>query len=190
MTVPGIGFARRRASAEAPPLTADARPRLAPGVVFEEAAQGEGWIATLHGVPSARVSGAMVEMLTAMDGDTALRDLHARFAASESEESFGDLIRRLSAAGFLGAEAKLPPGRLSYRPPFTLQVATLRAPGLFRGMNRLLVPVPPRVLLWAVAVLLGGESSPRSLRRRNCGTSSPGRSLSPALWSSSSCCLS
>ncbi|MEU4015227.1 daptide biosynthesis intramembrane metalloprotease [Microbacterium sp. NPDC028030] len=156
MTVPRIGSARRRASAETPPLAADARPRLASGVVFEEAAHGEGWIATFHGVPSARMSGTIVELLTAMDGHTALRDLRARFAASESEESFGQLIRRLSAAGFLGDDARLPPGRLSYRPPFTLQVATLRAPALFGGMNRLLLPVPPRVLLWVVAVLLSG----------------------------------
>ncbi len=84
-------------------------------------------IAVLHGVPSSRVSRPVVDLLSAMDGTTSLHDLHLRFAASESSESFLQLVQRFRATGLLEGDTKLPPGRLIYRPPFTLQIATLRA---------------------------------------------------------------
>lgn len=150
-------FTRRRASQTTPPLTLDACPLLAPGVAFEGTAGDAVWIAMRHGVPTSRVSRTVVELLTAMDGATALHDLHRRFAASESSDSFLRLVQRFRASGLLDGDAKLPPGRLTYRPPFTLQVATLRAPGMFGRLDRLIVPVSHRAaLVWVVVVLCGG----------------------------------
>lgn len=147
--------ARRRPSGATAPLTADTCPLLASEVVFEKAGEGEAWIALVHGVPSSRLSRTVVELLTAMDGRTTLHVLHRRFAASESAESFLQLVGRFRDSGLLEGAAKPPPGRVSYRPPFTLQLATLRAPALFGRLDRLIVPLPPRVLLVSAAVVLG-----------------------------------
>lgn len=154
--MPWSSFARRRASRTTPPFTVDACPLLAPGVAFEGTADDAVWIAMRHGVPTSRVSRTVVELLAAMDGRTALHDLHRRFAASESSESFLRLVQRFRASGLLEGDAKLPPGRLTYRPPFTLQVATLRAPGIFGRLDRLIVPFSRRAALVAVTVVLCG----------------------------------
>ncbi|WP_141651217.1 daptide biosynthesis intramembrane metalloprotease [Microbacterium sp. 3J1] len=152
--MPPRSSVRRRGSGTAAPLTSDVRPLLASGVAFEQATDGAAWIAMVRGVPSSRVSRAVVDLLTAMDGETALRDLHLRFAASQSTESFLQLVQRFRASGLLGGETTLPPGRLSYRPPFTVQVATLRAPAIFGRLNDLLIPLPRRAVLATVGVLL------------------------------------
>ncbi|MFF1538831.1 daptide biosynthesis intramembrane metalloprotease [Microbacterium sp. NPDC058269] len=135
-------------------LDAEACPRLSSGVAFEEVADEAVWIAMVHGVPSSRVSRTVVDLLTAMNGETALRDLHGRFAESESLESFLHLAQRFRASGLLEGDTKLPPGRLTYRPPFTLQIATLHAPGIFRRLDHLVVPLSRRVVLASVATLL------------------------------------
>jgi len=109
----------------------------------------------LDGVPSSRVSETVVEVLRAMDGETPLRALRMRFAAAESSESFLQLVRRFQASGLLGGEVRPPPGRVVYRPPFTLQFATLRAHVLFDRLARLIVPVPLRAASLALAVLVG-----------------------------------
>lgn len=152
MTPPS--FARRRDSRAPVPLTADDRPLLAPGVVFEEVGEAGVWIALLQGVPSSRVSRAVVDLLTAMDGETTLRDLRTRFAASEPREDFLLLIQRFRASGLLAGDTKPPPGRVTYRPPFTLQFATLRAPAFFDRWNRLIVPLPRRGVLASLLVVL------------------------------------
>lgn len=154
VTMPAPSFLRRRDAATVA-LSADACPRLASGVTFERAGDGGVWIASIHGVPSSRVSGAVVDLLGAMDGATALRDLYRRFDAAGSFESFLHLVQRFQATGLLGDAATPPPGRLTYRPPFTMQIATLRAPALFERLERVLIPVPPRAALAIVAVLLG-----------------------------------
>lgn len=146
--------ARRRKPLAGAPLTADACPRLAAGVVFEEAADGAVWIALRHDVPTSRVSRSVVDLLTAMDGATGLDDLRRRFAASESMESFLHLVQRFRASGLLEGDTSLPPGRVTYRPPFTVQVATLHAPAIFRHLDRLVVPLSRRPLLAAAAVLM------------------------------------
>ena len=144
----------RRNPPDAAPLKADARPLLAAGVAFEGAPDEAVWIAMLHGVPSSRVSRAVAELLTAMNGETALRDLHQRFAASESWESFLQLVQRFRANGLLDGDLTLPPGRMSYRPPFTVQFATLRAPGIFGRLDRLIAPLSRRIALIPAAALL------------------------------------
>lgn len=116
MTMPLTRFTHRRNSPEAAPLAADARPRLASGVVFEGAPDEAVRITMLHGVPTSRVSRTVAELLTAMNGETALHDLHQRFAASESLESFLQLVQRFRANGLLDGDTKLPPGRITYRP--------------------------------------------------------------------------
>ncbi|OAN36611.1 daptide biosynthesis intramembrane metalloprotease [Microbacterium sp. H83] len=146
---------RSRGGGRSAALTEDARPALASGVAFEQSSDGAVWIAMLHGVPSSRVSPHVVDLLTAMDGDTALRDLHRRFAAAESWESFLQLVVRVRASGLLDGHSARPSGRLAFRPPLTLQVATLRAPALFDRLRRLVPPLPPRVVLASLAVVLG-----------------------------------
>ncbi|MFK3678299.1 daptide biosynthesis intramembrane metalloprotease [Microbacterium sp. NPDC090218] len=154
MTVTPTSFARRRNSRPRAPLTAEARPLLASGVAFEGVGDEGGSIAMLHGVPSSRVSQAVVDLLTAMDGETSLHVLHQRFAASESPESFLRLVERVRASGLLDGDARLPPGRVTYRPPFTLQVATLRAPAIFGRLDSLIVPLSRRAVLASVAAVL------------------------------------
>lgn len=154
MTMPPISSLRRRGARGATPLAADARPRLSSGVVFEKGPGEATWIAMVHGVPSSRVSRPVVELLTAMNGETALRDLHLRFAASESLETFLHLAQRFRASGLLEGDTKLPPGRLAYRPPFTLQIATLHAPGLFRRLDHLVIRLSYRAVLITVGALL------------------------------------
>lgn len=153
--MPPTSFVRRRAPRTATALTPDARPLLAAGVAFEKGIDEAAWIVMLHGVPSSRVSGAVVDMLTALDGETPLHVLHMRFAAAESWESFLGLVLRFRASGLLDGDAKLPPGRWDYRPPFTLQIATLRAPALFGRLDHLVVPLSGRAVRATVAVLLG-----------------------------------
>ena len=148
-------FLRRRADEPTTPPSADDRPLLAPGVAFEEVADDAAWIVMLHGVPSSRVSRTVVDLLTAMNGETSLRELHVRFAGSESLEGFLHLIQRFRANGLLDGATRLPPGRLSYRPPFTLQLATLSAPRIFRLLDRLILPIPDRAVLVSVTVVLG-----------------------------------
>jgi putative peptide zinc metalloprotease protein len=145
---------RPRRPRDTAPLTADARPRLATGVVFERATDDAVWIALRHGVPTSRVSLTVVELLRAMDGESALGDLHGRFAASESFESFVSLVHRSRACGLLEGGAHTMPGRVVYRPPFTLQIATLRAPTIFGGIDRMIGPLSGRAVLIPVAVLL------------------------------------
>ena len=153
--MPPTSFLRRRAPQTATALTPDARPLLAAGVAFEKGIDEAAWIVMLHGVPSSRVSGAVVDMLTALDGETPLHVLHMRFAAAESWENFLGLVLRFRASGLLDGATKLPPGRWDYRPPFTLQIATLRAPALFGRVDHLVVPLSGRAVHATVAVLLG-----------------------------------
>lgn len=153
--MPPTSFVRRRVPRTATALTPDARPLLAAGVAFEKGIDEAAWIVMLHGVPSSRVSGAVVDMLTALDGETPLHVLHMRFAAAESWENFLGLVLRFRASGLLDGATKLPPGRWDYRPPFTLQIATLRAPALFGRVDHLVVPLSGRAVRATVAVLLG-----------------------------------
>ena len=97
--MPPTSFLRRRAPQTATALTPDARPLLAAGVAFEKGIDEAAWIVMLHGVPSSRVSGAVVDMLTALDGETPLHVLHMRFAAAESWENFLGLVLRFRASG-------------------------------------------------------------------------------------------
>lgn len=143
-----------RVSRTSQELGPDSRPLLAPEVSFEDGRDGP-WIVMSHGVPVSRVSRPVVELLTAMNGDTAIRTLHERFAAADSLETFLGLVERFRATGLLDGAARRQPGRLTFRPPFTVQVATLRAPALFRWLHRMFVPVPVRVILPVAAVLTG-----------------------------------
>ena len=145
--------ARRPSLRPRPALTADSCPTLAPGVAFEEA--GGAWLATIHGVPSSRLSRTVVDLLTAMDGRTPLQALHGRFAPAEPAEGFLRLIERFRDNGLLAGDARRPPGRLTYRPPFTVQVATLRAAPLFARLDRAIIPLPRRVLRAGVGAVLG-----------------------------------
>lgn len=145
---------RAQRSRATTPLTADARPRLAPGVVFETAAERGTSIALVHGVPSSRVSSAAVELLTAMDGQSTLGDLHRRFAPDAPSEEFLGLVQRFRASGLLDGEQRPAPGRVSFRPPFTLQLATMQAPAMFRILDRFTLRMPARAALAGLVTLL------------------------------------
>lgn len=136
------------------PLTAGACPLLSSGVTFVGADDEPMAIAVLHGVPSSRVSRPVIALLSAMDGTTSLHDLHLRFAASESSESFLELVERFRATGLLEGDTKRPPGRLTYRPPFTLQIATLRSAAIFGRVDRLIAPLSRQAILVPAATLL------------------------------------
>ncbi|WP_067194295.1 daptide biosynthesis intramembrane metalloprotease [Microbacterium sp. XT11] len=146
-------FARRKSPRRAP-LTTDACPLLSPDVVFDETPDAAVWIASVDGVPLSRFSRPVVDLLTAMDGKTTVHELHRRFAPSEPTESFLDLIGRFRDNGLLHGMTKRPPGRLAFRPPFTVQIATLRAPAIFDRLDRLVLPLSGRALWWTVAALL------------------------------------
>ncbi|WP_292788272.1 MULTISPECIES: daptide biosynthesis intramembrane metalloprotease [unclassified Microbacterium] len=157
MTTAGPRPGRRRRGNGRASLTAHSCPSLAAGVAFEPTAEGSGWLATVQGVPTARLSRAVVDLLTAMDGRTPVSALQTRFAPGETDEEVLRLVARFRDNGLLDGGASRPPGRVAYRPPFTVQFATLRAPALFARLDRLVVPVPGRgVLVAVVAVLAAG----------------------------------
>lgn len=155
MTTAGLRPVRRRRGRGRDSLTTDSCPSLASGVAFEPTAEGSGWLASVQGVPSARLSRAVVDLLTAMDGRTAVSALRDRFAPGESDESVLRLMERFRDTGLLDGGASRLPGRVTYRPPFTVQFATLRAATLFARLDRLVAPVPRRAVLVAAAALLG-----------------------------------
>lgn len=154
MTAAGSRSLWRQRGRGPAPLTAETCPALATGVDFEPTGEGSAWLATVQGVPSARLSRAVVDLLTAMDGRTPVSALQARFAPEATDESVLRLVERFRDNGLLDGGASRPPGRVAYRPPFTLQLATLRAPALFARLDRLVVPVPRRAALAAVAAVL------------------------------------
>ena len=155
MMTSGPRAVRRRRGDGRASLTADSCPSLAAGVAFEPAAEGSGWLATVEGVPTARLSRAVVDLLTAMDGRTAVSALRTRFAAGETDESVLRLMERFRDNGLLDGGASRLPGRVTYRPPFTVQFATLRASALFARLDRVVVPVPRRAVLAIVAAVVG-----------------------------------
>ncbi|MEW2007465.1 daptide biosynthesis intramembrane metalloprotease [Microbacterium sp. NPDC079208] len=154
MTTAGSRSLWRQRGRGRDPLTAETCPALATGVDFEPTGEGSAWLATVQGVPSARLSRAAVDLLTAMDGRTPVSALRVRFAPEATDESVLRLVERFRDNGLLDGGASRPPGRVAYRPPFTLQFATLRAPALFARLDRLVVPVPGRAALAAVAAVL------------------------------------
>ncbi|WP_313955849.1 daptide biosynthesis intramembrane metalloprotease [Microbacterium sp. 1.5R] len=152
--MPSPRFPLRSARRADTPLRGDARPRLAHDVTFERAEDGR-WITLLHGVPASRVSGDVVALLAAMDGETMLDDLRRRFAASEGLETFLRLVERFRASGLLDDAPRTPPGRVSFRPPFTVQLATMHAPVIFDRLTRFAAPTSSRDVVLPLAVLLG-----------------------------------
>lgn len=155
MTTAGPRPDRRRRGDGRASLTADSCPSLAAGVAFEPTAEGSGWLATVQGVPTARLSRAVVDLLTAMDGRTPVSALQTRFAPGETDESVLRLMERFRDNGLLDGGASRLPGRVTYRPPFTVQFATLRASALFARLDRVVVPVPRRAVLAVVAAVVG-----------------------------------
>lgn len=154
MTTAGPRPDRRRRGDGRASLTADSCPSLAAGVAFEPTAEGSGWLATVQGVPTARLSRAVVDLLTAMDGRTPVSALQTRFAPGETDESVLRLMERFRDNGLLDGGASRLPG-VTYRPPFTVQFATLRASALFARLDRVVVPVPRRAVLAVVAAVVG-----------------------------------
>ncbi|MFB4352811.1 daptide biosynthesis intramembrane metalloprotease [Microbacterium sp. LS_15] len=151
MSPPSFRFGSR--SRPDTPLHAGTRPRLARGVTFERTS-GDRWVTMIHGVPSSRVSSAVVELLTSLDGQSRLDELQRRFAAAESADSFLHLIERFRASGLLDGSSKTPPGRVSFRPPLTIQLATLHAPAIFDRLTAFAAPARAQNVLVPLAVLL------------------------------------
>lgn len=133
-------------------------PRLADTVRIEPAANGGHWLVSIDGVPVSRASSTVAATLSAMDGAAAVDDLRRRFAPDQEPEAFAALVERFRRAGLLEGSPRRPAGRVTYRPPLTIQLATLRAPLLFDRLHRLLRPLLRRWLVWPLAaiVVLGG----------------------------------
>ncbi len=129
-------------------------PRLADAVSFEPSADGASWLVSVDGVPVSRASDAVAAALRAMDGVATLDDVRRRFAPDQTPEAFGALVERFRRAGLLRGAERRTAGRVTYRPPLTVQFATLRAPVLFARLHRVLRPFLRRVLLWPLAVLV------------------------------------
>lgn len=144
---------RRTGEGTSAPLDGEARPRLASGVTFEQT-DDDRWVTMLHGVPSSRVSPAVVALLSSMDGETTLRDLHLRFAPSDPTLTFLALIQRFRDCGLLADAPRTPPGRVSFRPPLTVQFATMHAPAIFARLSGRAAPLPLLRLALPLGILL------------------------------------
>ena len=139
-------------------LTLDSRPQLASHISFDAPTTAAGqWIVSAEEVPVSRVSRPVVELLRALDGLTSLRDVRSVHGEHLSEVEFLALVGRFEARGLLAGAERRPPGRVSFRPPLTLQVATLRAPTVFAGLDRVrrMVLRPWMLLLVAYAITVG-----------------------------------
>jgi putative peptide zinc metalloprotease protein len=143
-------------------LTLDSRPRLADSVAFEESAAGDGqWIVLSSDVPVSRVSLPVVDLLRSLDGSTPVRELQRRHDATSSPGEFLALVRRFERRGLIAGAERRPPGRLSYRAPLTVQVASLAAPAVFSRLEAvrrrllrgwMLTPVVALIVIGAVAL--------------------------------------
>lgn len=143
-------------------LTLDSRPRLADSVAFEESAAGDGqWIVLSSDVPVSRVSLPVVDLLRSLDGSTPVRELQRRHDATSSPGEFLALVRRFEGRGLIAGAERRPPGRISYRPPLTVQVASLGAPAVFARLDAarrrllrgwMLPPVAVLIVVGAVAL--------------------------------------
>ncbi|MBB3156857.1 putative peptide zinc metalloprotease protein [Microbacterium proteolyticum] len=138
----------------APAPHAAVPPRLADTVRIEPAADGGHWLVSVDGVPVSRASSTVAATLRAMDGAAAVDDLRRRFAPDQEPEAFAALVERFRRAGLLEGAQRRPAGRLTYRPPLTIQLATLRAPLLFDRLLRLLRPLLRRWLVWPLAAVV------------------------------------
>ncbi|MDQ1074110.1 MULTISPECIES: daptide biosynthesis intramembrane metalloprotease [Microbacterium] len=135
---------------------ADAPPRLADAVCIEPAAGGEHWLVSVDGVPVSRASSAVAATLRAMDGRTSLDELRRRFAPDQTREEFAALADRFRRAGLLQGSERRTAGRIVYRPPLTIQFATLRAPRLFDRLHWLVRPLLRGWARWPLAALIAG----------------------------------
>ncbi|TQJ30479.1 daptide biosynthesis intramembrane metalloprotease [Microbacterium sp. SLBN-146] len=136
-------------------LTLDSRPRLADTVAFEESAAGDGqWIVLASDVPVSRVSRPVVDLLRSLDGRTPVRDLQSRHDSASSPTEFLALVRRFEGRGLIAGAERRPPGRFSYRPPLTVQLASLGAPALFSRLERLRRRLLRGWMLTPIAVLI------------------------------------
>ncbi len=146
----------RRRTPNGGPLNLDSRLTLGPGVTFEETTTGVSWTVITDGVPSSRVSPAVVALLSAMDGDSTVKELHSRFGGSESQDDFLTLLERFRRNGLTDCFARKKPSHFKFMPPLSLQIATLRAPALFTWMDRITRPImrrPALVLISGIFVL-------------------------------------
>lgn len=90
-----------------------------------------------------------------------MRDLQRRHDATSSPGEFLALVRRFERRGLIAGAERRPPGRLSYRPPLTVQVASLAAPAVFSRLEAvrrrllrgwMLPPVAVLIVVGAVAL--------------------------------------
>lgn len=139
-------------------LTLDSRPRLAPYVSFDAPTIAGGqWIVSASDVPVSRVSPAVVALLRSLDGLASLRELRSVHGHHLSEAEFLALMERFERRGLLEGAERRPPGRVVFRPPLTLQLATLRAPAVFARLDRVrrVVLRPWMLLLTAYVITVG-----------------------------------
>ena len=133
---------------------ADDVPRLADAVRLDEAPGGAHWLVSVDGVPVSRASSSVAATLRAMDGTSTVEDLRRRFAPDQTPEAFAALVGRFRRVGLLHGAQRRSAGRLTYRPPLTVQFATMRAPAVFAGLHRLVRPLLRGWLVWPLIALV------------------------------------
>ncbi|AXL13485.1 hypothetical protein DXT68_16135 [Microbacterium foliorum] len=96
-----------------------------------------------------------------MDGRSSVRDLRKEVAPDEPEPQFLTLVDRFQQSGLLEGTQRKSAGRVVFRAPLTLQIATLRAPAMFRRLDRIVRPFPGRAGLIVLAglALLGSVAA-------------------------------
>lgn len=129
-------------------------PRLADAVRLDESPDGAHWLVSVDGVPVSRASSSVAATLRAMDGATTLEELRRRFAPDQTPDAFATLVDRFRRIGLLSGTERRTAGRIAYRPPLTVQLATLRAPELFARLHRLVRPLLRGWLAWPLVALV------------------------------------
>lgn len=137
-----------------PPITPETSPQRTPNVDFVPPGVPDGtWVITVDGVPVARASAHITELVRSLDGTRAVSQIYLAYSDRLSLEDFLALLGRFQRIGVIAGGTYRAAGRLTYRPPLTVQLASLKSAWLFSRTAPLLRPVFSRVGAIVVAAI-------------------------------------
>lgn len=120
------------AHTQAPQITAETRPERADILEYIPPSDGaDSWVLTVEGVPAARASAAVTELVKSLDGNKSVDELYPPYADQLTMDEFIDLLERFQRIGVISGGNHRVAGRLAFRPPLTVQFASMSAPKLF-----------------------------------------------------------